>query len=557
MFSDLKNMKDLAVYLGVNYFDLNKVLFSHSNYTDFEIQKKHGGIRKISAPKKIIKQIQAILKMKFESEYEPKYCVNGFIKNKSIYTNALPHVKKQFLLNIDLLDFFPSINFNRVKSLLEKQPFNANENISRMIANLITHNGLPQGASTSPIISNMICRRLDNRLFKYCNKYNADYSRYADDITISWDNGSNNKYYYNEHLKKINDVVVQIITEEGFVVNDKKTFFSSKNGHKEVTGIMVNKFTNIPKDYFYRLRSIINDAHKNGFEMAYQHHCDKKNIEFDANNTNDFIKKVMGMMSYYSMVVNNDSFSRKRFILIAKKLNCLLNYDFCKIKYSIEELKKHGVYILEKHDGDDISYGTIFRYKKYMITCKHCLMNDDEFSELASTNPLEVSNYLKIYKYKYSDGINSYDLNKLYVSPNNDLAIFLEDNYLDKVYFSSLKTNSTQGESIKVMGYPDYKWLDGCSVLPGTITSTRVIAAGGVGLDRNDYFVVDASIVCGNSGGPVVDEFCNVIGIATWGVEPCNAQYAKVQNGVLKAKYINEELDYIEQNNFFQNLSED
>lgn len=552
MFSKIYNMKNLSDYLGISYEELKKVLFSSSNYVTYEIPKKHGGVRKISSPKKILKSIQYKLKSDFETKYHANNCVNGFVKAKSIYTNALSHEGKKYLLNIDLSDFFPTINFNRVRSLLKHEPFNANSEISRMLANLLTNGGLPQGAPTSPIISNMICRRMDSRLSKYCKKYNAIYTRYADDISISWNEVTYGKYYYDEVTKKPNDLILKIIEEEGFVVNDKKTFYSSRNGHKEVTGIIVNEYVNTPKDYFYRLRSIINDAIKNTFEVAYKHHCEKKGIEYKEENTKYFIQQVMGMMSYYKMIVNNEEFSRGRYINVAEKFNKLLGYNFCKINYNIEQLKVSGVYVFEKFDGDCIlGYGTIFRYDKYLITCKHCLMTDEEFESLRISNCKEVVDYLSMYKYYYSDGINRFELNKVYISSKNDLAIFIDDNYAGKVCFNAFNCNAKQGDKITVLGYPDYKWLDGCSLIPGSVTSTRVIPSNGVGTDRNDYLVVNASIVSGNSGGPVVDEKGQVIGVATWGVEPNEAKYAMIKNGVLKASYIKEEIEFIEEIDYF------
>lgn len=554
MFSKIYNMNDLAKFLGIQYEDLHKVLFSRDNYIEYEIPKKHGGTRKISAPKKILKRIQGVLKIKLESVYIPKNCVNGFVTNKSIYTNAYRHEASEYLLNIDLSDFFPSINFNRIKSLLQNPPFNANSNTSIMLANLLTNsNGLPQGASTSPILSNMICRRMDNRLFKYCEKYNGIYTRYADDISLSWNCVNNIGYFYDEKNKVLNKILTLIIEEEGFEINHKKTYYSSKNGHKEVTGVIVNKYVNVPKDYFYRLRSIINDVYKNGFDIAYRHHCEKMKIKYEPEGTNQFVRKLMGMMSYYKMIVNNEVFSRKRYIKIAEKLNEKLRYNFCVINYDISSLKNDAVFIFSKKtSSDEFGYGTIFRYKKYLITCKHCLMSDVEFEEFRSKNSEEVSNYLSIYEYYYSKNeIEKKQLNKVYISSKYDLAIFYDDDYAGKVSFNTIKCDTEVGDEILVMGFPDYKWLDECSLLSGKITGQRVIASGGVGSEKNDYYTTDASIITGNSGGPVINNEGIVLGMATWGVDSHDAVYASVKNGVLKGRYIQEEIEYIESVNWF------
>src|SRR5699024_7070708 len=110
----------------------------------------------------------------------------GFIPGKSIITNARIHRNKRLVVNIDLKDFFPSFHFGRVRGFFEKNKyFLLSREVSTIIAQLTCYKGsLPQGAPTSPIITNLICQILDYKLLKIAKKYKTDYSRYADDLTF-------------------------------------------------------------------------------------------------------------------------------------------------------------------------------------------------------------------------------------------------------------------------------------------------------------------------------------------------------------------------------------
>lgn len=188
----LKNINDLSTLLDeklniLTYYCLVEKV-DKKKYREFTIPKKTGGVRTILAPNRGLKRIQRKLNMILQKIYEEnsKSSAHGFLHKKSIVTNAQNHINKKFVLNIDLSDFFPSISFVRVKGLLCSKPFGINEQVSHYISNLCCYQGyLPQGAPTSPILSNMICYRLDGELQKLANQNNCKYTRYADDITFS------------------------------------------------------------------------------------------------------------------------------------------------------------------------------------------------------------------------------------------------------------------------------------------------------------------------------------------------------------------------------------
>lgn len=240
-------------------------------YYSFEIPKKNGGVRTIDAPHDDLKQIQIKIKnmlWKHQKNIWEKYNQNkipnishGFETDKTFITNAIIHKNKRFVLNIDLLDFFHSFHFGRVKGFFEKNKyFKVSSEIAITIARLACYKQrLPQGSPCSPIITNLICNILDIRLLKLAKKYKLDYTRYADDLTFS----TNNKIFP-KHYDKFLFEITSIIEKAGFKINDKKTRLLYKDSRQEVTGLVVNKKLNVSKNYYKTTRAMANALYKDG-----------------------------------------------------------------------------------------------------------------------------------------------------------------------------------------------------------------------------------------------------------------------------------------------------
>jgi RNA-directed DNA polymerase len=194
-FFSMTTPEQLAELLEIPYKVLNYYLYIlpiKEQYKIFNIKKKNGGERKICSPKSSINIIQKKLKHILQLVYKVNYSAHGFILNRSIKTNAKKHTNKEYVLNIDLANFFPSITYRRVYGLFCKYPYSFPKGVASRLAALccykekkIDEGFLPQGAPTSPVVSNMICWRMDNNLYKLGKKYNCRYTRYADDITFS------------------------------------------------------------------------------------------------------------------------------------------------------------------------------------------------------------------------------------------------------------------------------------------------------------------------------------------------------------------------------------
>ncbi|GAH05680.1 unnamed protein product, partial [marine sediment metagenome] len=159
-FRNLRNPRDIATLLDVDYELLVYYLYKipyENRYRVFQIKKRRSSssTRTISAPAKSLKIIQHKLAQVLASVYEPKAPVHGFRKGKSILTNAERHVNQKYVLNVDLSNFFPSINFGRVRGMFMAVPYKLDEKVATVLAQICCFNNeLPQGAPTSPIVSN-------------------------------------------------------------------------------------------------------------------------------------------------------------------------------------------------------------------------------------------------------------------------------------------------------------------------------------------------------------------------------------------------------------------
>ena len=402
-----------------------------TRYTSFQIQKKSGKMRTIHAPVPGLKAIQATLGFVLQCIFEPHTAAMGFVRGKSIVDNARIHTGQNYVYNIDLKDFFPSIDQARVWKCLQLKPFNLTDEafdktkavanikgsdlkfvtdkgvtvhykikdgqyklvpnnlgylrylssfikqfptpdfakvtdeaelillenshrekvesamlqdalkyiltedhkkyllrslpLRRNIANIIAalcctemmverkaknrewkserRNVLPQGAPTSPVITNIICQRLDYLLTAVANRFGLRYSRYADDITFS---SMHNVYQpEGDFLKELQ----RIILEQGFHLKESKTRLQKDGYRKEVTGLLVNEKANVQKRYIKQLRMWLYYWEQYGYEKAYsfflqQYMAGKSNI---VKTKPGMVNVIGGKLDYLKMVKGEEN----------------------------------------------------------------------------------------------------------------------------------------------------------------------------------------------------------------------------------------------------------
>ncbi len=223
-------------------------------YNKFYINKKDGTKREILSPSYSMKLVQRWLLEKLLYKIEISENAFAYRKNfgNAIKKNADIHKHSLYLMEIDIKDFFTSIKKDRVFYFFRNIGYNTL--IANILANICTYNNyLPQGAVTSPYLSNILCYKLDRRLMGLCGKRDIIYTRYADDLTFSCDN--------KDILRKTKNIIYDIIKEESFEINEKKTRFLSPKSRKSVTGITVNDGKlKAPKEMKRNVRAMIHRA---------------------------------------------------------------------------------------------------------------------------------------------------------------------------------------------------------------------------------------------------------------------------------------------------------
>lgn len=271
---------DLAAAMKLGVGALRFLCFSRktsivSHYVRFRIPKKSGGERLISAPMPRLKAAQAWVLHEILEKLALHPAAHGFVRGRSIVSNARPHVGHALLINVDLKDFFPTVGYPRVKGLFGALGYS--EEVATLLGLLCTEpdvdelildgqryfvaqgeRHLPQGAPTSPAITNLLCRRLDRRLQTMADELGFVYTRYADDLTFSA--GTEDVGQAAEVLRRLRNIVAH----EGFVVHPDKTRVLRRGRRQEVTGVVVNHKPGVPRDVLHRFRATLFQIEKDG-----------------------------------------------------------------------------------------------------------------------------------------------------------------------------------------------------------------------------------------------------------------------------------------------------
>ncbi|MBI1188721.1 MAG: TIR domain-containing protein [Alphaproteobacteria bacterium] len=279
----LRNAYDVARYFGVAHGTMVWVLYTapeNQRYRTFEIPKRSGGMRRIDAPTGLVRQMQKKLAPILAGAYEAHPSAHGFIKERGVLSNAKGHAGQRLVLNIDLEDFFPSINFGRIRGLFMAAPFLCGPGAATVLAQICTlRNGLPQGAPTSPALSNFIAASLDRRLTRLAKDHNLRYSRYADDITFSTNQG----VFPPAVAMKVQtegaslgvrpgEALDRAIAAAGFAINLRKVRLQSRSVRQNVTGLTVNVAANVERSRIRKVRAMLHAWEKFGLDAAGSEH---------------------------------------------------------------------------------------------------------------------------------------------------------------------------------------------------------------------------------------------------------------------------------------------
>lgn len=334
--------KDIANLLSFNLQALCIKLYKNNSdlYEIIKIPKSNGQERTLYSPNPYLKQIQRNLLYALSLKHSPKICSHGFEKMKSIRTNADSHVGKRNILKFDLEDFFPSISFKRIYGIFRSEPYKFNKEIATFLAHICIYQSsiydkneagiLPQGAPTSPLLANLVCRSLDNELMKLAKKYKCIYTRYADDICISSNLHDFPKKIYNNN--KLSDEILEIISKNDFKINSAKTKMMTHKQRQLLTGIIANEKLNIKRNYIKNTRAMLHNWKKLKDDYT--------KILFAENTTNDKIKAILKQCNY-SIFFRNTKFKNYKKLSEEKKENLInetINSEECSRRYLYQQV---------------------------------------------------------------------------------------------------------------------------------------------------------------------------------------------------------------------------
>jgi RNA-directed DNA polymerase len=506
LLQNTRSLADLARLLELSDAQLLRYSYGRGRrYQTHTVKKRRGGMREIHAPDVGLKIVQQRLNQVLQSVYRPHDCVYGFVRERSVARNAQVHQGRRWVLNLDLKDFFPTIHFGRVQARLQKYPFNLPYPVATVVAQLCTwRRQLPQGAPTSPVVSNIVAGKLDADLLRLARKYRCTYTRYADDIVFSTDSID-----FPAELAETNtdgtwtgSALKLAIEANGFEINTGKVRLSRFDQRQEVTGLTANAFPNVRRKYIRRIRAMLNAWEHLGYEEAERRH----NARFDSKTrpphspVPSFRRIVKGHIDYLGMVRGIDDRLYRRFLeeyaarepsfrvrpTSVRRRNHLLTY-------------KDAVWILEC-ETPFISQGTAFELAGFgLVTCAHVILDEDgrpSATDLVAFQPRAP--HLKV-PVRYVRHCRDRDIAVLELA--NPSGFEFKPKYHRELW---------PGMPITVAGFPSHTAGARLWHPAGVIENFRPHL-------RSPRYIVSVGIVGGASGGPVLDKTGAVIGIASQG----------------------------------------
>lgn len=541
---------------GVKYSALKGILYPTPPYRTFLLAKRSGSFRVIQEPRQRLKDLQLKALAFIDAKAgPPKPCVHGFVTGRSIVSNARHHLDgaPYHLLNLDLQDFFPSINFYRVRGVFRKQPFLLGHDVATVLAQMCTYrNELPQGAPTSPAISNLVCRSLDRDLIALARRHRSTFTRYADDLTFSFSVRETSRLPENVCSLESGVAILgrelrSIIEDQHhFRVNEKKTRISTRHSRMEVTGVKINEFPNVRRDFLDRIRGALHAWETYGYAKAQEAWLDRINktrkeppgkrawARQTRTGSAPELKRVLwGRLLYVRMVRGKDDALYTR---LAERFNALVTVEKCgESKFESPSLPvelivrdaadaEKAVYVIEwvgdySPPGSGVSevvssQGTAFAYKSStrLLTCDHVLSWRGTIGGVDVTVDCLDPN-VKLLSMTISNPTTgaSVPVAVEFRDPARDLASVRPVGPSPaQRHFSGAEAKLNRNEAGLLVGFPNWSPGRVANVLPATVLNRYPRS----GLDRLE---ISAPIRQGNSGGPFVDSLYRVAGVAQQG----------------------------------------
>lgn len=466
-------------YLDLSTKELRRIWWLRRRmYHHFEIAKGKGKTRIISAPDKRLKYLQRRIASLLDPLYRVRNPVHGFVAGRSVKSNALAHLRKRYVLNVDLKNFFPSITENRVEGVLEA--IGIDDRVAAIIARLCCNNDqLPQGAPSSPVLSNMICFRLDKELLTFAKSARCIYTRYADDITFSSHQPmtalfegtvpASGRFLPDLLLPALRNT----LTQNGFVINPEKAHYADRHSRRMVTGIKINELLNVDRRYVRNIRAELYSVETLGEKAA------QKKFESLHGGSSAIGLHLKGKISWLGHIRGQ---SDPVFRAIAVRFNASFPDNKIQVTPTETEMRDRAVWVVEHFEGEMAQGSAFFLKGVGFVTAAHCV---------AGVNEVEV--------YHPSKPANRSKVKVLKRDEARDLAML--DHAIPATEYFELESSTNPisvGVDLTAIGYPSFGPGDKINVRGGKVSSLPV--RHGVQLIE-----VTQKLSPGMSGGPLLD----------------------------------------------------
>jgi RNA-directed DNA polymerase len=470
-------------HLGLGAAELKKIWWYRSRmYQQFSIAKGAGKLRLISAPDRRLNILQSKLTPLLNQLYRIRKPVHGFVPARSVKTNAEAHGQRRFVVNLDLQDFFPTITENRIRGLL--QALGVNYRVSAIIARLCCLNDhLPQGAPTSPVLSNMICFRLDTDLLEIAKGARAIYTRYADDISFS--SYQPPAPLFEGALPAVGRFSPEVLAPRlreaflgnGFAVNPDKAHYADRNSRRIITGVKINAGLNVDRRYVRNIRAVLHSIEETGLIDAQAKYVSKGGRGFLA-------AYLRGKISYIAFLKGrSDPVARS----LAIRYNNCFPTDPIRVAPTREEIHDRATWVVEHSKRQ----GTAFFLEGVgLVTAAHC-----------------VKNRKTVTLFHPSKHTKTFTATVRMRDDHRDLAIL--DHQIPATDYLELRrsvSHPKKGDPVTALGYPKWGPVDHLNARPGVVTLVTIKSAVRL-------IEVDQTLTQGMSGGPLIDAQSGVIGV--------------------------------------------
>jgi RNA-directed DNA polymerase len=484
--AELTSEAALLSYLGLSTKELKKIRWYRGRmYHSFNIAKGKNKTGKIRAPDERLKYLQRRLLPLLNQLYEVRNPVHGFVADWSVRTNALAHLRKRFVLNLDLKDFFPPITEKRIVGVLGS--FGIDSGVAAVIGHLCCVSGqLPQGAPTSPVLSNMICFRLDRQLLAFAKGARCIYTRYADDITFSSHQPMTALFegplpaagHFAPDL--LTSAFLTIVAANGFTINPVKAHYADRHSRRMVTGLKVNELLNVDRLYVRNVRAALHSIETIGEAAAQQKFA-------LLGGTGSLPAHLLGKISWLRHIRGQTD---PVFRSIAVRFNKAFPSLRIEATPTRAEVRDRAVWVVEHFEGEMAQGSAFFLRGVGLVTAAHCVTGA---SDIDVYHPSKPANKFKVNVHK--------------IDEDRDLAVLAHT--IPETEYLELERSTqavTVGVELNAVGYPSFGPGDRINVRSGNVSSLP--AKHGVQLIE-----VQQKPSQGMSGGPLLDAYDTVAGV--------------------------------------------